>query len=76
MSKLKEKSRPPEAFSLPADGFSISTSPNDISFYHFDFQNPKKIRPIQMPSILTTISGAEDEIRTRDFHLGKVTLYH
>ena len=20
--------------------------------------------------------GAEDEIRTRDFHLGKVTLYH
>ncbi|MDF2840396.1 MAG: hypothetical protein K0Q99_1168 [Clostridia bacterium] len=21
-------------------------------------------------------SGAEDEIRTRDFHLGKVTLYH
>ena len=22
------------------------------------------------------IIGAEDEIRTRDFHLGKVTLYH
>jgi hypothetical protein len=21
-------------------------------------------------------NGAEDEIRTRDFHLGKVTLYH
>ena len=27
-------------------------------------------------SKLTVFSGAEDEIRTRDVHLGKVTLYH
>ena len=41
--------------------------------------------PLGYSAILTTkdaycvfrcISGAEDEIRTRDVHLGKVTLYH
>ena len=29
-----------------------------------------------VPQCETFLYGAEDEIRTRDVHLGKVTLYH
>ena len=36
----------------------------------------KRHKKTPMTSASCLLYGAEDEIRTRDFHLGKVTLYH
>ena len=54
-----------------------------INFYNLNYKN----NILHVPDNLSTIwkklrlnrsflNGAEDEIRTRDVHLGKVTLYH
>ncbi len=36
----------------------------------------KVLQTSALPLGYSAINGAEDEIRTRDVHLGKVTLYH
>jgi hypothetical protein len=41
-----------------------------------DSPDRKKGSGLERPLFRERIDGAGDEIRTRDFHLGKVTLYH
>lgn len=72
-----------EGIEPPTRGFGDRCSTPELHRFWWtarDFNSPKAVSDPRLPYVavaaLNLFRGAGDGIRTHDFHLGKVTLYH